>query len=97
MRNFARATVGALMLGGIAMPAWAQSDAGAAEPASAQDSADDNAKDVIVVKGIGHDDFADRMIQSSDNPKVPLIEANANVPVNPEDLQVTQVDARDAA
>lgn len=48
MRNFARATVGALMLGGIAMPAWAQSDAGAAEPATAQDSTDENAKDVIV-------------------------------------------------
>lgn len=45
MRNFARATVGALMLGGIAMPAWAQSDA---EPAAAQDNADENAKDVIV-------------------------------------------------
>lgn len=40
-----------------------------------------NDMDVIVVNGIGHDDFADRMIQSSDNPKVPLIEANANVPL----------------
>ncbi len=40
-----------------------------------------NDLDVIVVNGIGHDDFADRMIQSSDNPKVPLIEANANVPL----------------
>ncbi len=40
-----------------------------------------NDLDVIVVNGIGHDDFADRMIQASDNPKVPLIEANANVPL----------------
>jgi iron complex outermembrane recepter protein len=45
MRKFARATVGALMLGGIAMPAWAQSDA---EPAAAQDGVDENTKDVIV-------------------------------------------------
>lgn len=40
-----------------------------------------NDLDVIVVNGIGHDDFADRMILASDNPKVPLIEANANVPL----------------
>ncbi|WP_226816910.1 metal ABC transporter solute-binding protein, Zn/Mn family [Advenella sp. FME57] len=40
-----------------------------------------NDLDVIVVNGIGHDDFADRMIQASDNAKVPLIEANANVPL----------------
>lgn len=40
-----------------------------------------NDLDVIVVNGIGHDDFADRMIQSSDNAKVPLIESNANVPL----------------
>lgn len=40
-----------------------------------------NGLDVIVVNGIGHDDFVDRMIQASDNPKVPLIESNANVPL----------------
>ncbi len=40
-----------------------------------------NDLDVIVVNGIGHDDFADRMIQSSDNPKVAIIEANENVPL----------------
>ncbi len=37
--------------------------------------------DVIVLNGIGHDDFADRMIAASDKPDIPLIEANAQVPL----------------
>lgn len=37
--------------------------------------------DVIVLNGIGHDDFADRMIAASDKPEIPLIEANAQVPL----------------
>lgn len=46
MRNFTRATVGALMLGGIAIPAWAQPAQDS--EAAATDEADENAKDVIV-------------------------------------------------
>ncbi|TEA80267.1 ABC transporter substrate-binding protein [Allopusillimonas ginsengisoli] len=37
--------------------------------------------DVVVVNGIGHDDFADRMIAASDKPDIPIIEANAQVPL----------------
>ncbi|MDR7148956.1 zinc transport system substrate-binding protein [Hydrogenophaga palleronii] len=37
--------------------------------------------DVMVVNGIGHDDFAERMIAASEKPTLPLIEANANVPL----------------
>jgi zinc transport system substrate-binding protein len=37
--------------------------------------------DVVVVNGIGHDDFADRMIAASDRPDLPIIEANAAVPL----------------
>eukprot|EP01136_Pigoraptor_vietnamica_P044305 Opistho-1_new@20889 len=50
MRNFARATVGALMLGGIAVPAWAQSDTAAAQPAAqdGDEGAEDSSRDVIV-------------------------------------------------
>ncbi|WP_353388324.1 metal ABC transporter substrate-binding protein [Halopseudomonas sabulinigri] len=37
--------------------------------------------DVIVLNGIGHDDFADRMIAASEKPDIPTIEANENVPL----------------
>ncbi|WP_234266939.1 metal ABC transporter solute-binding protein, Zn/Mn family [Hydrogenophaga sp. NFH-34] len=37
--------------------------------------------DVVVLNGVGHDDFADRMIAASSKPKLPLIEANAQVPL----------------
>jgi zinc transport system substrate-binding protein len=37
--------------------------------------------DVAVLNGIGHDDFADRMIAASSKPKLPVIEANAQVPL----------------
>ncbi|WP_348737859.1 metal ABC transporter substrate-binding protein [Pseudomonas rhodesiae] len=37
--------------------------------------------DVIVLNGVGHDDFADRMIATSERPDIPVIEANANVPL----------------
>ncbi|MBG0842655.1 MULTISPECIES: metal ABC transporter substrate-binding protein [Pseudomonadaceae] len=37
--------------------------------------------DVVVLNGVGHDDFADRMIAVSENPQVPVIEANARVPL----------------
>lgn len=37
--------------------------------------------DVIVLNGIGHDDFADKMIAASQKPDIPVIEANANVPL----------------
>ncbi|MCO8160741.1 metal ABC transporter substrate-binding protein [Pseudomonas sp. 21LCFQ010] len=48
--------------------------------------------DVIVLNGVGHDDFADRMIEASENPKVPVIEANADVPL----LAATGIAARGA-
>jgi len=35
--------------------------------------------DVLVMNGVGHDDFADRMVAASEKPKLPVIEANANV------------------
>lgn len=35
--------------------------------------------DVLVMNGVGHDDFADRMVAASEKPKLPIIEANANV------------------
>ena len=37
--------------------------------------------DVVVLNGIGHDDFADRMIAASEKPNVPVIEANERVPL----------------
>ena len=37
--------------------------------------------DVIVLNGVGHDDFADRMIEASEKPAIPVIEANQNVPL----------------
>ena len=37
--------------------------------------------DVIVLNGVGHDDFADRMIEASEKPDIPVIEANQNVPL----------------
>ncbi|WP_028614511.1 metal ABC transporter solute-binding protein, Zn/Mn family [Halopseudomonas pelagia] len=48
--------------------------------------------DVIVLNGVGHDDFADRMIAASEKPKIALIEANANVPL----LSATGMAARGA-
>ncbi|AGT08614.1 metal ABC transporter solute-binding protein, Zn/Mn family [Paracoccus aminophilus] len=41
------------------------------------------ALDAVVVNGIGHDDFAGRMIAASGRPDVPVIEANRNVPLLP--------------
>lgn len=49
--------------------------------------------DVIVLNSIGHDDFADRMIAASDKPDVPVIEANAQVPL----LAATGMTARGGA
>ncbi len=49
--------------------------------------------DVIVLNGIGHDDFADRMIAASDTPDIPVIEANAQVPL----LAATGIAARGGA
>lgn len=37
--------------------------------------------DVIVLNAIGHDDFATRMIAASDRPRLPVINANADVPL----------------
>jgi len=37
--------------------------------------------DVVVLNGVGHDDFAERMIAASEKPGVALIEANAGVPL----------------
>lgn len=37
--------------------------------------------DVIVLNGVGHDDFADRMIEASEKPDIHVIEANADVPL----------------
>lgn len=37
--------------------------------------------DVVVLNGVGHDDFAERMIAASEKPDVVLIEANAGVPL----------------
>ena len=39
--------------------------------------------DVVVLNGIGHDDFAERMIAASEKPDIPIIEANENVPLLP--------------
>ena len=41
------------------------------------------ALDVVVLNGLGHDDFAERMIAASENPHIPIIEANENVPLLP--------------
>ncbi|MCF5505580.1 ABC transporter substrate-binding protein, partial [Pseudomonas syringae] len=48
--------------------------------------------DVIVLNGVGHDDFADRMIAASETPNIKTIEANADVPL----LAATGVAARGA-
>lgn len=37
--------------------------------------------DVVVLNGIGHDDFAERMIAASENADIPVIEANRDVPL----------------
>lgn len=37
--------------------------------------------DVVVLNGIGHDDFAERMIAASARPDLPVIEANRDVPL----------------
>jgi zinc transport system substrate-binding protein len=37
--------------------------------------------DVVVLNGIGHDDFAERMIAASEKPALPTIEANRDVPL----------------
>ncbi|MBP2228705.1 zinc transport system substrate-binding protein [Azospirillum agricola] len=39
--------------------------------------------DAIVLNGIGHDDFAGRMIAASSRPTLPAVEANADVPLLP--------------
>lgn len=39
--------------------------------------------DAMVVNGIGHDDFAGRMIAASAKPKLAMVEANAEVPLLP--------------
>jgi zinc transport system substrate-binding protein len=48
--------------------------------------------DVVVLNGVGHDDFADRMIAASEKPDIEVIEANANVPL----LAATGIAARGA-
>ncbi|WP_134437787.1 metal ABC transporter substrate-binding protein [Pseudomonas aeruginosa] len=48
--------------------------------------------DVVVLNGVGHDDFAERMIASSETPGIPVIEANAKVPL----LAATGMAARGA-
>ena len=37
--------------------------------------------DVVVVNGVGHDDFAEQMIAASEKPNLPVIDANVNVPL----------------
>lgn len=37
--------------------------------------------DVIVLNGVGHDDFAERMVAASEKPRLAVIEANAQVPL----------------
>lgn len=37
--------------------------------------------DVVVLNGVGHDDFAERMIAASEKPDLAVIEANAGVPL----------------
>ncbi len=48
--------------------------------------------DVVVLNGVGHDDFADRMIAASEKPGIATIESNANVPL----LAATGIAARGA-
>jgi len=48
--------------------------------------------DVVVLNGVGHDDFADRMIAASEKPGIATIEANQNVPL----LAATGIAARGA-
>jgi ABC-type Zn uptake system ZnuABC Zn-binding protein ZnuA len=47
---------------------------------------------VVVLNGVGHDDFADRMIAASEKPDIKTIEANENVPL----LAATGIAARGA-
>ena len=47
---------------------------------------------MVVLNGVGHDDFAERMIASSEKPGIPVIEANAKVPL----LAATGMAARGA-
>ena len=58
----------------------------------AQDIKNISDLDLVVVNGVGHDDFADRMIAASEKPDIPVIEANLNVPL----LAATGVAARGA-
>jgi zinc transport system substrate-binding protein len=37
----------------------------------------------VVLNGIGHDDFAEKMIAASEKPKMPIIEANKDMPLLP--------------
>lgn len=39
--------------------------------------------DLVVLNGIGHDDFAEKMIAASEKPKMPIIEANKDMPLLP--------------
>ncbi|WP_376964020.1 zinc ABC transporter substrate-binding protein [Azospirillum sp. A26] len=50
--------------------------------------------DAIVLNGIGHDDFAGRMIAASSKPKLPVVEANADVPLLPAAGSAAQSAAR---
>lgn len=52
--------------------------------------------DAIVLNGIGHDDFAGRMIAASSRPGLPVVEANADVPLLPAAGSMTQSAARGA-
>lgn len=52
--------------------------------------------DAIVLNGIGHDDFAGRMIAASSKPGLPVVEANADVPLLPAAGSMTQSAARGA-
>lgn len=50
--------------------------------------------DAIVLNGIGHDDFAGRMIAASSKPGLPVVEANADVPLLPAAGSMAQSAAR---
>lgn len=50
--------------------------------------------DAIVLNGIGHDDFAGRMIAASSKPGLPVVEANADVPLLPAAGPMAQSAAR---
>lgn len=53
--------------------------------------------DAIVLNGIGHDDFAGRMIAASSKPRLPVVEANADVPLLPAAGSMAQSAAQSAA